>query len=252
MGFAVAGDAYDRFMGRYSRELAPRFVDFAGVADGPVLEVGCGPGALTSVLADRLGAGRVAAVDPSAPAVEACRARVPGSDVRVAAAESLPFASGAFAAALSQLVLTFVRDPDAAMAEALRVVRPGGTVAACTWEANGMELIRAFGEAARRVDPAALDEANLPFRRGEELQDLWRRAGLRAVELRAIDVEACYAGFDDCWETFGLGVGPAGDYLRAQPEDRRARIRDACFDVMGRPDGPFALPARALAVRGRR
>lgn len=251
MTFAVAGDAYNRFVGRYSRVLAPRFLDFARVASGPVVEVGCGPGALTEVLASRLGAGSVAAVDPSAPSVAACRARVPGADVRVARAEALPFAPASFAAALSQLVLSFVADPDRAMAEAARVVRPGGVVAACTFEANGFELVRAFWESALRFNPAAPDDASLPFRRPEELADLWERAGFREVESAVIDLEGHYTGFDDFWGPFAFGVGPTGEYLAGQTEERRARIRDACFEILGRPAGAFSLPARVIAIRGR-
>jgi SAM-dependent methyltransferase len=249
--FAVAGEAYDRFIGRYSRVLAPLFLDFAGVGSGPVVEVGCGPGALTEVLADRLGAGRVAAVDPSAPSVATCRARVPGADVRVARAEALPFASGSFTAALSQLVLSFVADPDRAMAEAARVVRPRGMVAACTFEASGFDLVRAFWEAALRFDPAAPDDDRLPFRRPQELAHLWGRSGFQEVESAVIDLEGRYEGFDDCWGPFAFGIGPTGEYLAGQPEERRARIREACFEILGRPAGAFSLPARVIAIRGR-
>ena len=251
MTFAVAGEAYDRFIGRYSRELAPRFLDFAGVAAGPVIEVGCGPGALTALLAERLGASRVAAVDPSQPFVDSCRARVPGADVRLGSAETLPFPSGSFEAALSQLVLSFVADAGRMVAEAARVVRPGGTVAACTFEANGFALARTFWQAALRFDPAAPDDARLPFRRSDELWGLWSRAGFRDVESSVIDIEATYSGFDDFWGPFALGVGPPGGYLVTQPDDRRASIRDACFEILGRPAGAFSLPARALAIRGR-
>jgi SAM-dependent methyltransferase len=252
MSFAVAGNVYDRFVGRYSQQLAPRFLEFTGVTAGPVVDVGCGPGALTAVLAERFGPPRVAAVDPSPPFVEACRARVPGADVRLGSAEALPFQTGSFDAALSQLVLSFVADAGRMVAEAVRVVRPGGVVAACTWEANGFELARTFWAAALRFDPAAPDDARLPFRRSEELVALWRRAALRDVTDGIIDVEAAYSGFDDYWGPFASGVGPPGGYLVAQPEERRSRIRDACFELLGEPSGPFTLPARALAIRGRR
>src|SRR5512137_591547 len=121
MSFDVAGEAYDRLVGRWSRRLAPAFLDFAGVDGGPVLEVGAGPGALTAVLAERLGPSSVAAVEPSPPFAAACRARVPGIDLRVAGAEALPFPDGAFTAALAQLVFSFVPDPVRATAEMARV-----------------------------------------------------------------------------------------------------------------------------------
>jgi SAM-dependent methyltransferase len=214
--------------------------------------VGCGPGALTAALAVRLGAGNVAAVDPSGPFVAACRERVPGADVRQAPAEALPFADRTFASALSQLVLSFVADAGRTAAEMARVVRPGGTVAACTFEADGFALVSTFWRAALRFDPAAPDDARLPFRREEELLGLWNRAGFRDVEPGLIDVEGAYAGFDDYWRPFAAGVGPAAGYLAAQPEGRREEIRGACFEILGRPAGAFSLPARVLAIRGRR
>jgi ubiquinone/menaquinone biosynthesis C-methylase UbiE len=251
MTFAVPGEAYDRFVGRYSRELAPRFLAFAEVEGGPVLDVGCGPGSLTAPLAARLGASSVAAVDISEPFVAACRARVPGADVRLASAEDLPFADGSFRAALSQLVLSFVGRPDRMAAEMRRVVRAGGTVAACTFEADGFALARTVWKAALRFDPQAPDDAALPFRREHELQELWDRAGFREVAAAVIDIAATYADFDDFWAPLAFGIGPAAAYLGAQDEDRRAAIREACRDLLGQPAGPFTLPARILAIRGR-
>jgi SAM-dependent methyltransferase len=251
MTFHVAGDAYDRFIGRYSRVLAPRFLAFAEIEAGPVLDVGCGPGGLTETLAARFGATSVAAVDPSEPFVAACRARVPGADVRAASAEALPFPDRSFGGALSQLVLSFVRDADRAAAELSRVVREGGIAAACTFEAQGFALARRFWDAALRFDPDAPDDARLPFRRMPELDALWRRAGLRDIRAEAIEIEAAYAGFDDFWAPFASGIGPAASYLVSQPEARRAAIRRACFESLGRPAGPFSLPARVLAIRGR-
>ncbi len=251
MTFDVAGDAYDRYIGRYSREIAPRFLDFAGVAAGPVLDVGCGPGGLAAALAARVGAFRVAAVDVSEPFAAACRARVPGADVRLASAESLPFADRSFQAAVSQLMLSFVRRPDRMAAEMGRVVREGGVVGACSFEAKGLALARTFWDAALRFDPAAPDDARMPFRRTPELLGLFGRAGLRDLEAGVIDVEAAYADFEDFWAPFSFGIGPAGGYLAAQGEERRAAIRDACFELLGRPGGGFSLPARVVAVRGR-
>ena len=251
MSFVVPGDAYDRFVGRFSRPLAPRFLDFAGVARGPVLEVGCGPGALTAALAERVGPGAVAAVEPSEPFAAACRARVPGADVRTGTAESLPFADGTFSAAVSQLVITFVRDPARAMAEMARVVAPGGTVAACTWESRGFDPTRIFWEAALRHDPAAPDDAGLPFRRENELRRFWSAAGLRDVETATLEVEAGYTGLDDLWEPLTSGVGPPGGWLVRQPPARQAEVRDTYHEILGRPAGPFTLRGRAVAVRGR-
>ncbi len=251
MGFDVAADAYDRFMGRYSRLLAPRFADWAGVSEGPALDIGCGPGALVETLAARLGPDAVAAVDPSESFVAACRTRVPGADVRRATAEAVPFGDREFAAVLSQLVLSFVRDPPRMAAEMTRVARPGGVVAACTWEAGGVAMLRTFWRAAKRVEPAAKDESDMPFRRAPELMALWQDAGLRDVETDVLEVNAPYANFDDFWLPMSAGVGPVGDHLSRQPDTARQAIRDACFEILGAPAGSFSLPARAIAVRGR-
>ncbi len=252
MTFAVPGDAYDRYVGRYSRLLGPRFLDFAGVEVGPALDVGCGPGALAEAMAARFGAAKVAAVDPSEPFVAACRARVPGADVQLASAEALPFADGVFEAVLSQLVLSFVRDAERAATEFARVVRKGGTIAACTFEANGFALVATFWKAARRFDPDAPDDSRIPFRRISELTGLFERVGLRDIRSGEIGIEAGYASFDDFWDPFAFGIGPAGNWLVKQPEDRRAAIRSECFELLGRPSGGFSLPARVLAIRGTR
>ena len=161
--FAVAGTTYDSFMGRYSVDLAPGFADAAGVSAGDrALDVGCGPGALTGILVSRLGPDAVYAFDPSATFRDACAARHPGVLVKLGRAESIPFADQIVDHALAQLVLHFVSDPRRAAMEMARVVRPGGTVAACVWDfANGMEMLRQFWDAALSIDPDAPDEARV-------------------------------------------------------------------------------------------
>ena len=254
MSFTASGDAYDRFMGRYSRELAPRLVDFAGISDGMhALDVGCGSGMLTSALADRLGAANVAAADPSESLLAACAHRVPDADVRRAPAEELPWPEGAFDAVLSQLVLNFVADADAAVAEMCRVAAPGAILASCTWDyAGGMRMLRTFWEAAAELDPEAPDEANMRYRTEEELASLWERGGLDDVETGSLDVEVAYESFDECWEPFALGVGPAGAYFASLDPNAREALREGCFTRFGSPAGPFSLTARAFAVRGTR
>ena len=149
MTFAVSGEAYDDFMGRYSRELAPAFADFAGIEPGQSgIDVGCGSGILTEELARRLGPQNVAAADPS-PLVETAAARVPGADVRTAPAENLPWPDGSFDAALAQLVIHFLEDPAAGLVEMRRVTRTGGVVAACSWNFPKMRLLRIFWEASQ-------------------------------------------------------------------------------------------------------
>ena len=253
MTFNVAGNAYDRFMGRYSRELAPELIEFAGIESGMrVLDVGCGPGALSERLAGVAGDGQLGAVDPSEPFVAACRERAPGADVRRGDAEELPWEEDAFDAALAQLVVNFLRDPLAGASEMRRVVRPGGVVAACTWDyGDGMEMLRLFWDAARTLDDAAPDEGRtMRYRSTEELEELWREAGMDEVETGHLTVETSYSGFDDLWEPFTFGVGPAGSYCAALEPERRQQLRDRLFENLGAPTGSFTLGARACAVRG--
>ena len=253
MSFAVAADKYDRFMGRYSRELAPRLIEFAGVEPGmAVVDVGCGPGPLTEHLVERVGAGNVAAADPSEPFVAAAGERAPGADVRRAAAEELPWEDDRFDAAVSQLVVNFMRDADAGVSEMQRVVRPGGVVAACTWSyAEDMQMLRGFWDAARRLDTGAPDEGStMRYRSVEELDELWRRVGLAEVETDQLSVEMGYTGFDDLWEPFTYGVGPAGAYLAKLEPEQREQLREELFKGLGEPAGQFTLSATACAVRG--
>jgi len=253
----AAPEAYDRHVGRYSNLLGAELVRFAGVEGGQrALDVGCGPGALTRALAERLGAAAVAAVDPTAPFVEACRARVAGADVRHGSAEALPFDDGAFDAVVSQLVVNFMTDAPAGVREMRRVARPGGTVAACVWDyADGMTLLRAFWDAAREVDragAAARDEGRvMRWCTPAELDELWTGAGLRDVRGGELSVEARYASFGELWEPLEAGVGPAGAFAAALDPERRAALREELHRRLGAPDGPFALDARAWAVAGR-
>jgi SAM-dependent methyltransferase len=252
--FDAPAAAYDRLMGRYSAPLAAALVDFAGVGDRTrALDVGCGPGALAAQLARRLGADLVAAVDPSQPFVDACRARLPGVDVRRAPAEALPFGDRAFDAVLSQLVVNFMRDPAAGVREMARVARPAAVVASCVWDYAGeMTLLRAFWDAAREVDPqrgAAADEgAVMPWCGEGDLAELWRGAGLADVRVGALQVSAAYESFEDLWSAFATGVAPSGAFCRSLDEAARAALRAALQRRLGVGDAPLELTARAWAV----
>jgi SAM-dependent methyltransferase len=251
MSFDVAADAYDRFMGRYSRLLSRQMMDFASVRDGQrVLDVGCGTGALTSELVSRLGPTAVAAVDPSEPFVAATGARHPGVEVRRAPAEHLPFPDDAFDAALAQLVVHFMKDPVAGLFEMGRVTRPGGIVAACVWDHGGGEgPLRIFWDAARTLDPGIDDESRLAGARKGHLAELFATAGLRAIESTALSVILEHPTFEAWWEPFTRGVGPAGAYLASLDADRRATLREECRRRVR--SEPFTVTAVAWAARGR-
>jgi len=251
MNFVVSGDAYDRFMGRYSRPLAPAFADFAAVpSEGRVLDVGCGSGVLTEELARRVGADRVSGVDPS-PLLAACAERVPGAELKQGWAEALPWPDDSFEAAIAQLVIHFMEDPAAGVGEMARVTRPGGVVAGCSWDfSGGMEMLRVYWETARDLDHD-LEGEYRSFGKLEELDALWHELGLEEVEAGPIEVSSDYESFDELWDTFLLGVGPAGQYIVSLPPDRQATLKDAYRERLGVGDGAFTLGARAWAARGR-
>lgn len=250
MTFSVAAEHYDRFMGRYSVPLAPVFADFAGVAAGQrVLDVGCGPGALTTELVRRSGPDSVSALDPSERFVTAARDRHPGIEVHQASAEELPFGDGLFDAALAQLVVHFMTDPVAGLREMARVVKPDGTVAACVWDhGGGGGPLSLFWDAARRLDPNVHDESLLAGAGQGALTELFGRADLQNIEEGDISVDVGYGSFEEWWDPFLLGVGPAGSYVAQLDPERQARLRDFCEEML--PAAPFAVSARAWAARG--
>jgi SAM-dependent methyltransferase len=254
--FRMSADVYDRHVGRYAADLGAALIAFAGVEPGMrALDVGCGPGALTAVLVERLGTARVSAAEPSEPFAGACRARLPGVDVVDAAAEALPFADATFDATLSQLVVNFMRDAEAGVREMARVTRSGGVVASCVWDYAGeMTLLRAFWDAARDVDPeraVEADEGVVMRWCGEgELSRLWRAAGLREVRSGPLVVRARYTDFDDLWSPLPTGIGPSGAFCKSLDEGRRTELRDAYRRRLGVGDDPFELTARAWAVAG--
>jgi SAM-dependent methyltransferase len=239
----TAGEAYEEYVGRWSREVAARFVPWLDVpARRRWLDVGCGTGALTS--AARAGGGSVVGVDPSRAFVAGAR------DVVVGDALALPFAAGAFDAVVSGLALNFVPSPREAMAELKRVTAPGGTVAAYVWDyADGMAMIRHFWDAALELDPAAPDEgARFPLCQPSALTELWRVAGLTGVQVRAIVVSTVFADFDAYWRPFLGGQGPAPGYLASLSPPARESLRSRLQARL--PASDIRLTARAWAVRG--
>jgi SAM-dependent methyltransferase len=250
--FDVPADSYARFMGRFSEPLAVEFADWSGVQAGQrVLDVGCGPGALTAVLVDRLGPGAVSAVDPSPPFVAAVRERLPGVDVHAGSAEELPFADETFDVALAQLVVHFMSDAVAGLREMGRVTRPGGAVAACVWDhAGGGSPLSTFWRAVHDLDPLARDESELAGAREGHLAKLCGQADLRRVESSRLAVEVAFESLEQWWEPYTQGVGPAGTYVAQLDEARRHELRSRCAELL--PPAPFTVPAAAWCVRARR
>jgi SAM-dependent methyltransferase len=250
VSFDVAADAYGRFMGRFSEPLAAQFTGFADVATADrVLDVGCGPGALTAQLVGHLGAEAVSAIDPSEPFVAAARDRLPGVDVRLGAAEQLPWPDATFDRALAQLVVQFMADPGAGVGEMRRVTRPGGLVAASVWDhGTGRGPLSPFWKAARATNPGARGEsAQVGVHQGE-LAEVLRSAGLHDVEESLLTVTVGFESFEQWWEPYTFGVGPAGAYVARLDEQGRKDLADRCREVL--PDPPFELAASAWCARG--
>lgn len=248
MSFEVTAAAYGRFIGRYSEPLAARFVELVNPLPGQrVLDVGCGPGALTAALVTRLGASAVWAVDPSASFVAAAQDRLPGVPVRQASAERLPFPDGSFDTALAQLVVHFMTDPVAGLREMARVTRPGGTVAACVWDhAGGEGPLAVFWRAVLELDPSTRDESRLAGARKGHLAELFEAAGLRGVTPTALTVRVRYTTFEEWWDPLTLGVGPAGAHVVELDPARREELRERCRAKLPAP--PFEISALAWTV----
>ena len=250
MSFRAPAEAYDRFMGRYSVPLAPQLASFAHVTVNQcALDVGCGPGALTTELVRRLGPDAVSAVDPSEHFVRAARERLPGVNVVLASAEHLPFPEGSFDAALAQLVVHFMADAVAGLREMARVTRSGGVVTASVWDhAGGQGPLGAFWEAARALDPEVVDESDLAGAREGHLEELFEAAGLQKIEATILSVSVEHPTFQEWWEPFTFGVGPAGIYTAGLDPDRQGQLRNLCHERFSKE--PFVVTARAWAARG--
>lgn len=254
------GAAYERYVGRWSREVAGEFVRRLGVPAGRSwLDVGCGTGALTSAVLRTGDPASVHGVDPSEGFLTHARQETDDLRARFTAgdARALPFPDGRFDAGVSGLVLNFVPEPEAAVAELARVVRPGGVVGAYVWDyAEGMQMIRYFWDAATALDPAAaeLDEGpRFPLCRPDPLRDLWTGAGLTGVEVGPIEVPTRFRDLDDYWTPFLGGQGPAPGFVSTLDEDRRAALQALLGERLPvAADGSITLSARAWAISGTR
>jgi SAM-dependent methyltransferase len=251
------GDPYERYVGRWSRRVAPRFLSWLGLPAGQRwLDVGCGTGALCAAVADLCAPAALAGVEPSEGFLKAARQHLGArATLRSGNAAAIPFEDDSFDAVVSGLVLNFVPDPGAALAEMARVARSGGTVAAYVWDyAAGMQLMRFFWDAAVALDSGAarLDEGpRFPLCRPEALAPLFSGAGLRSIATAALDVPTPFESFDDYWQPFLGGQGPAPAYAVSLDESARSRLRDLLRERLpAQADGSIALVARAWAVRG--
>jgi len=233
-------------MGRYAAPLASALADRVGVTAGMrVIDVGCGPGALASELAGRVGAENVAAIDPALQFVAACQERNPGADVRQGVAEALPWADDTFDAALSCLVIAFMDDADAGLREMARVSKPGGKLGVCMWDiaGGGMTMLRLFWKAMESVNPGVGGERERAGTAEGDIAARLRRAGARDIAAGSLEVSVEYSGFEDLWEPFEFGVGPAGQALARLPDDQRAAVREAARADL--PAGSFSIDARS-------
>jgi SAM-dependent methyltransferase len=256
---ATDGAAYDWFLGRWTARLAVPFVDFAALpAEGPVLEIGCGTGSLARELRARWPERPVIGVDLSKAYIAHARRQSGGAiQYAVADAQRLCLPDATFAGALAQLVLNFVPDAEAAVREARRVVKPGGTVAATVWDfRGGLVYQRLFWDTASGLEPSAGEARDrlfsTPLATPEGLADLWRRCGLAEVATGSLTIRMDYASFDDYWRPLLGGQGPVGTYVNGLVPERQALVQErvrAAY-LAGGPDGPRSMTATAWAVRG--
>jgi SAM-dependent methyltransferase len=251
------GDPYERYVGRWSRRVAPRFLAWLGIPAGQRwLDVGCGTGALCAAILDQCAPASVIGVEPSDGFLATANAHLSGrAQFMLGSATAIPLDDASVDAVVSGLVLNFVAEPRAAAEEMARVTRRGGTIGAYVWDYAGrMELMRIFWDAAAALDPdaARLDEGRrFPLCNPAALAALFTDAGLDGIETTAIDIDTPFASFDDYWQPFLGGQGPAPAYAMSLDETARARLRDHVRDrIPVGPDGSISLSARAWAVRG--
>lgn len=252
-------EAYDRFMGRWSRLVAPRLVDFTDLPDrGRMLDVGSGTGALAFAVAERKRQAGVLGIDPSQEYVAYAKTRNSFGDrvrFQVGDAQQLHFPDASFDAAVSLLVFNFIPDAKKALLEVRRVTKPGSRISAAVWDYGaGMRMLRTFWDAAVRVDPGAakFDEKHMPLCRAGELSALWREAGLADVREQSIDITMRFGSFADYWNPFLLGQGPAGSYAHRLDGDGLQALRNEVKRLLAwsKEDTPLVLSARVWSVLG--
>lgn len=257
--FEVA-EAYEQMMGRFSRQLAPLFVRFAGVSDGDVvLDVGCGTGALAATIASMTRAAKIFGIDPSAAFIQWARSQItdPRVNIEWGDAQHLPYADASFDRCLALLIVNFIPDAVKAAQEMRRVAKPGGIVATTMWDASpANELQHCFWDAALAIDPTLKrpSEKRGTYGSAEALSELWKSAGLDAIEVTELGMPCQFSSFDELWQRYdgGSGSGPSGVYVASLAPDRREALKQKLRHnlLRGGADGPFTLEAKAQAVRG--
>jgi SAM-dependent methyltransferase len=252
-------EAYDRFMGRWSRVLAPLLIEFADVSDvQTVLDVGSGTGSLAFSIAKQNVRSHVLGVDPSNEYVAYANSKNPFPDrvsFQIGDAQRLPFADAPFQSSISLLAFNFIPDPQKALREMRRATKPGGRISAAVWDyGSGMRMLRVFWDAAIGVDATAenLDERHMPLCRDGELAQLWKQAGLENVHGQPLEITMRFESFEDYWDPFLMGQGPAGAYVRNLDGERREALRREVKHrlALTADDASLMLPARAWAVYG--
>ncbi len=252
----AVGDAYEAYVGRWSRLVAEAFLRWLGVPPGQDwLDVGCGTGALTATVLAVAGPATVTGVDKSEGFLATAQDRIPGATFQVGDARALPVPDGRFDAVVSGLTLNFVPEPSEAADEFARAAKPGGVAAAYVWDySGGMAMMRHFWDTAAQLDPAAAElheSVRFPLCQPEPLRALWAGAGLDRVASEAIEVATVFADFDDYWRPFLGGQGPAPGYVASLSEEDRDTLRELLRTRLPvREDGSIPLTARAWAVRG--
>ena len=252
-------EAYERFMGRWSRLIAPLLLDFTDIPDaGRVLDAGSGTGSLAFTIAGRRPRCQVVGIDPSKEYVSFAESRNrfgSRASFETGDAQQLHFAPATFQSSLSLFVINFIPDPEKALRELIRVTKPQGRISAAVWDyGSGMRMLRVFWDAVVSFDPPAerLDEKHMPLCRSGELAELWTKAGLTEVDEKPLDATLQFQSFADYWDPFLLGQGPAGAYVRRLDRVRAERLRAEVKNRLRLPreNVAFALPTRAWAVRG--
>jgi SAM-dependent methyltransferase len=252
-------ESYERFMGRWSRLIAAQLSDFVDIPnEGQLLDIGSGTGSLSFMIAQRNATARVVGIDPSKEYVAYGNSRNPVPErvsFEIGDAQHLRFPDATFSGSLSLFAFNFIPDPGRALWEARRVTESGGPIAAAVWDYGGeMQMLRAFWDAAASIDDQApeRDERHMPLCRSGELSDLWKDVGLHNLQEQPLDIKMQFDSFEDYWQPFLLGQGPAGAYAASLNPESLLRLRAEVKRrlSLSRADVPFVLAARAWAVCG--